>query len=374
MIVWSHAARDLVTKWNPHLPSSAHEERGGEGYHPGVLISGSLGNMRGEDGGVNIQRGYTPFLGSLLFLCAFSDFSMFLFVHSVTWQCVVCVQFLCWCCDLDPWPDFGWSVDSYHLLCLASFPHLSVFSLYLSVESCVVCLPSPPSKKDETLSKEAKLLNSEHSPINLPNSNMSIPQEYAATITCWEDLNLPRPPGASSSSQLNSHFDETRRIRDKPHEDDGEPWFCCRQYKQQGDLCGHGSWNSCFKFILFCVKGKRDRDLNVVQTSRDRQKPWTGTWIVREWRKIGSAKANQWADQAQRDKISLKRELEMRNRLFSEHQAKVCQEIEELKRYMLRRNRSSETSNNWWFFLCIKRGFLRLWVNCWLKFRIYWTK
>ena len=40
--------------------------------------------------------------------------------------------------------------------------------------------------------------------------------------------------------------------------------------------------------------------------------------------------ANQWVDQAQRDRISLHGELEMRNRLFQEDHARDCQEIEEL--------------------------------------------
>ena len=42
--------------------------------------------------------------------------------------------------------------------------------------------------------------------------------------------------------------------------------------------------------------------------------------------------ASQWADQVQGDKISLYGELEMRNRLFRENQAKNCQDIEEMKR------------------------------------------
>ena len=42
--------------------------------------------------------------------------------------------------------------------------------------------------------------------------------------------------------------------------------------------------------------------------------------------------ANQQADQAQREKISLCGELELRNRFFQESQAKDCQEIEELRR------------------------------------------
>ena len=44
--------------------------------------------------------------------------------------------------------------------------------------------------------------------------------------------------------------------------------------------------------------------------------------------------ANQWADQAQREKekIRLYGELELRNGRFRESQAKDCQEIEELRR------------------------------------------
>ena len=42
--------------------------------------------------------------------------------------------------------------------------------------------------------------------------------------------------------------------------------------------------------------------------------------------------ATQWADQAQRPKMSLYGELELRNRLFQEGQGKDCQEIEELRR------------------------------------------
>ena len=42
--------------------------------------------------------------------------------------------------------------------------------------------------------------------------------------------------------------------------------------------------------------------------------------------------ANRWADQAQRDKISLYGELELRNRVFQEYHVRDCQEIEELRR------------------------------------------
>ena len=42
--------------------------------------------------------------------------------------------------------------------------------------------------------------------------------------------------------------------------------------------------------------------------------------------------ASRWVDQAQRDKISLHGELELRNGLFQEDHARDCQEIEELRR------------------------------------------
>ena len=45
-----------------------------------------------------------------------------------------------------------------------------------------------------------------------------------------------------------------------------------------------------------------------------------------------SLKANHWADQAQRERIHLCSELEMRSHLRQESHARCCQEIEELKR------------------------------------------
>ena len=51
-----------------------------------------------------------------------------------------------------------------------------------------------------------------------------------------------------------------------------------------------------------------------------------------ESRRLQLQQRNHLADQAQRDKICLYGELELRKRLFREHQAKDCQEIEELRR------------------------------------------
>ena len=49
-----------------------------------------------------------------------------------------------------------------------------------------------------------------------------------------------------------------------------------------------------------------------------------------ESRRLQLQQANRWADQAQRDKISLYGEMELKN--IREHQAKDCQEIQELRR------------------------------------------
>ena len=51
-----------------------------------------------------------------------------------------------------------------------------------------------------------------------------------------------------------------------------------------------------------------------------------------ESQRLQLLQANQRADQDKNNKISSYGELEMRNRLFRENQAKDCQEIEELRR------------------------------------------
>ena len=51
-----------------------------------------------------------------------------------------------------------------------------------------------------------------------------------------------------------------------------------------------------------------------------------------ESQRLQLLEANQWADQAQRERIHLCSELEMKNRLHQECHARSCQEIEELKR------------------------------------------
>ena len=87
-----------------------------------------------------------------------------------------------------------------------------------------------------------------------------------------------------------------------------------------------------------------------------------------ESQRIQLQKANRWADQAQRDQIRLYGELELRNSLFQESQAKMCQETEELKRICAKKQ-IEQGKQELMNCLCIRRGILRPWVNWWVKIR-----
>ena len=64
--------------------------------------------------------------------------------------------------------------------------------------------------------------------------------------------------------------------------------------------------------------------------------------------------ANRWADKAQRDKISLYGELELRNRLFQESQAKDCGEEVGAKKQI------EQDKHELMKCPCFKRGILRM--------------
>ena len=134
-------------------------------------------------------------------------------------------------------------------------------------------------------------------------------------------------------------------------------------------------WIENLLFQPFWVHSrKRDRDRNVVHSLKDREnlqkilerivdsavrgqrmaqqklheaeaEAEAGNWEKRrqdiafqeinqefESQRFQQHQASRWADQAQRDKISLYGELELRNKLFQENHARDCQEIEELRR------------------------------------------
>ena len=207
---------------------------------------------------------------------------------------------------------------------------------------------------------------------------MSFQQEYDATIAVSEDLNLPRHPGASSSSQ------DTAASRVPTLLKSGSWGTSLTKVSADCDsvasrtsikeTCADMDRETVVSSLFGSVsKGKRDRDQNVVQTCRDRQylhkilerttelavrgeklaqqriyeaeadvevKHWekrtSGTALYEinqefESQRSQLQRANQWADQAQTDKISVYGELEMRNRLFRENQATDCQDNSKLR-------------------------------------------
>ena len=159
-------------------------------------------------------------------------------------------------------------------------------------------------------------------------------------------------------------------------------------------------------------KGKRDRDQNVVQTLRDRQRTspwnrWKVSWLGRPRRETGSAKIIRswgwsWGEELGKEKFvtslfkrSIKNmnlndssdnkqvdgqiklrelksvcmvKLELRNKLFQENHARVWQEIVELRKVCCE-EQIEQDKHELMSCLCIKRGILRQWVNCWLKRR-----
>ena len=159
------------------------------------------------------------------------------------------------------------------------------------------------------------------------------------------------------------------------------------------------------RFLVHSLKGKRDRDTNVVHSSRDTQKLQkilerkvdlavrgerepqqklcqaeaeveveSKNWEKRNseiaFREINKEfESLRWADQAQRDTISLYGELELTHWLFEEDHARDCQEIEELSRICC--EETDQARKDLKNCLCNNRGILRLWVRWWVKFGIY---
>ena len=90
----------------------------------------------------------------------------------------------------------------------------------------------------------------------------------------------------------------------------------------------------------FVSRGNRDRDLDSVQTLSEKQNLQNrkfGNALYETARELEAQRlelyqANQWADQARREKINLCGALEMRNRCFQESRARTRQAIEELRR------------------------------------------
>ena len=80
---------------------------------------------------------------------------------------------------------------------------------------------------------------------------------------------------------------------------------------------------------------------------------------------------NQWADQAQRERIHLWSELEVKNCLHQEYYAGSCQEFEDLKRCCYQEENIEKTTKDWKNFL---RSMIRDHEQCvywWIKYENY---
>ena len=97
--------------------------------------------------------------------------------------------------------------------------------------------------------------------------------------------------------------------------------------EQKGELAVQGK----------CAAQKRlseaesEMDMKIWEQS-DADIALSGTNRELESQRLELYQTNQWVDQAQREKMNLFGELEMRNRIFQENRARRCQEFEELRR------------------------------------------
>ena len=112
--------------------------------------------------------------------------------------------------------------------------------------------------------------------INLPSRNMSFQQEYDATNTASESLDLPRHSGASSNSQHSAASGVPTLLKLGSFGTgftkvlaDYDSVACRTGIKETcADMDRQTVVSSLFESVS---KETRDRDQNVVQTSRDRQ-------------------------------------------------------------------------------------------------------
>ena len=217
-------------------------------------------------------------------------------------------------------------------------------------------------------------VSGEHTPINLPTRNMGFQQEYDGDDHCIRGpqftstfRSIKQQPALGKHS---SHLVETRFMKDQPHESVSRLWIWCKSDQHQGDLCRPWIARQLFQVFMGLCQRRREIDTKMLCKQWEKGKISTKSlngklnwpceerdWLSKDstklrqrsntWEKRNSdialneinqefqshrlqlQQANHWADQAQRDKISLYGELEMRNRLFRENQAKDCQEIEE---------------------------------------------
>ena len=221
--------------------------------------------------------------------------------------------------------------------------------------------PAPNTGYEPNPSNFFSYVDMEHTPIHLADNHHDFQcQDDATVISTTDPWGLPRS-GASSSSKQTA----ASRVR--------LTFGLSILWKQ---MSGHVSsppglqetetmsYRESVATTIFSsqLKWKRLRHKRCAFAERYRKSPkhpWTESWLGRPRRDDGLSEfclklrnsdfayqeisqefasqgfqlhqASRWADQAQRDKLSLYGESELRNRLFQNNHARDCQEIEELR-------------------------------------------
>ena len=85
-----------------------------------------------------------------------------------------------------------------------------------------------------------------------------------------------------------------------------------------------------------CTAQKRLSEAEVEMDRKSRERRNSGVALCQTNQQLESQRlelyqANQWADQAQRENSRLFGELSTKNRIYQEHHARDCQEVEELR-------------------------------------------
>ena len=118
---------------------------------------------------------------------------------------------------------------------------------------------------------------SAHKPINLPTRNRHFPREYDATIATTEDLDLPRHSEVSSSSKLQAAASRVPTVSKLGSLGNSltqvlAVFFVLWTVVQApGETCADMDRETVVSTLLGSVsKEKRDRDQDVVPSSRDR--------------------------------------------------------------------------------------------------------
>ena len=320
------------------------------------------------------------------------------------------------------------SLPSRSLMSFRNIPHCS-FQQVLSSPTCSRSRPRGPVAGVGCLAEWLTQLQTQVMRPTPPTSSATWTQRtrrsisQTATATSSARTTLPRPlpqkiqkvcriqeHPAAAKQQQNSRKQSSFKVRtSKPLKQMADHVSGRPGLQESGAISDRESCATAIFSLL--LKGERDRDTSVMHSMKDRENlvnnPRTESWLglprrddvsaklvwswgwveARNWEKRNSDfplkeisqefesqrfqlhQASRWVDQAQRDKIGLYGELELRNRLFQENHASTAKKFKNWEVFVAKKliERDKQEVKN---CLCNNRGILRLWVRWWLKFGI----